>query len=64
MIYIPTKKYAALLSARFQTENLIDYIERDIIKYNTIEPLDLKYLRQRMNQLNVTLKQINDEEQN
>lgn len=48
MINIKTDEYLNLMSMMYATSHLIDYINKDVIKYNEIHHLDLKYLKSRM----------------
>ena len=62
MIKINAEKYADLMSMMYATKHLIDYINNDVIKYNDINDLDLKYLKSRMTRVNELItKNDNDE---
>ena len=62
MIKINAEKYADLMSMMYATKHLIDYINNDVIKYNDINDLDLKYLKSRMSRVNELItKNDNDE---
>ena len=46
----------------YATKHLLNYIDNDIIKYNDINELDLKYLKSRMARVNELItKNDNDE---
>ena len=47
MLQITQQEYRDLLSIMYATQHLIEYIEKDVIEYNTIDKLDLKYLNNR-----------------
>ena len=62
MIKINADEYANLMSMMYATKHLIDYINNDVIKYNDINDLDLKYLKSRMTRVNELItKNDNDE---
>ena len=62
MIKINADEYANLMSMMYATKHLIDYINNDVIKYNDINDLDLKYLKSRMSRVNELItKNDNDE---
>ena len=48
MINLKHKEYTNLMCMMYATKHLIDYLNQDVIKYNDIDPLDLKYLKSRM----------------
>ena len=48
MIKLNAAEYADLMSMMYATSHLIDYINKDVLKYNDINELDLKYLKSRM----------------
>ena len=48
MIKLNASEYADLMSMMYATSHLIDYINKDVLKYNDINELDLKYLKSRM----------------
>ena len=47
MLKITQQEYRDLLSIMYSTQHLIEYIENDVIPNNTINRLDLKYLKNR-----------------
>ena len=62
MINLKADEYANLMSMMYATKYLIDYINNDVIKYNDINELDLKYLKSRMARVNdLITKTENDE---
>ncbi len=62
MIKLNTDKYSDLMSMMYATKHLLNYIDNDIIKYNDINELDLKYLKSRMARVNELItKHDNDE---
>ena len=52
MINLKTKEYTNLITMMYATKHLINYINTDILKSNTINELDLKYLKTRMSRIN------------
>ena len=62
MINVETKKYSTLICIAQASKHLINYINADVIKYNTIDPLDLKYLKSRMDRLNDLISKTDNDE--
>lgn len=62
MIKLKTQEYTDLMSMMYATDNLIKYINKDIIKYNDISELDLKYLNQRINRVTELITKIENDE--
>ncbi len=62
MIKIKTDEYMDLMSIMYATDHLIKYINSDVIKYNEINSLDLKYLKSRMNRVNKLITKIENDE--
>ena len=62
MIQLKTQEYTDLMSMMYATDNLIKYIKKDIIKYNELNELDLKYLNQRMNRVTELITKIENDE--
>jgi len=58
MIKLKTEEYSDLMSIVYATDNLIKYINNDIVKYNELNKLDLKYLNQRMNRVTELITKI------
>ena len=62
MIKLETKEYIQLMSMMYATDNLINYINNDILKYNELSELDLKYLNYRMNRVTNLITKIENNE--
>lgn len=62
MINLKADEYANLMSMMYATKHLIDYINNDIIKYNDINDLDLKYLKSRMTRVNELITKTENDE--
>ncbi|MCP3696987.1 MAG: hypothetical protein GY920_00230 [Aliivibrio sp.] len=62
MIKLEMNEYTDLLSMMYATENLIKYINTDVIKYNNLNHLDLKYLNQRINRVTELITKIDKSE--
>ena len=62
MIKVKTQEYTDLLSIMYATSHLINYINKDVLKYNELERLDLKYLNQRMNRVSELITKIENDE--
>ncbi len=62
MIQIKTDEYRQLMSMMYATEHLIKYINNDVIKYNKLNDLDLKYLNTRMNRVTELITKIENDE--
>ena len=62
MIKLKTEEYSDLMSIVYATDNLIKYINNDIVKYNELNKLDLKYLNQRMNRVTELITKIENDE--
>ena len=62
MINIKTDEYINLMSMMYATSHLIDYINKDVLKYNELDRLDLKYLNQRMNRVTELITKIENDE--
>ena len=62
MINLKTEEYCDLMSMMYATDNLIKYINKDIIKYNDISELDLKYLNQRIERVTELITKIENDE--
>ena len=62
MIEVKTDEYINLMSMMYATSHLIDYINKDVLKYNELERLDLKYLNQRMNRVSELITKIENDE--
>lgn len=62
MIKIETADYMTLMSMMYATDNLIKYINSDILKYNEINKLDLKYLNRRMDRVTKLITKIENDE--
>jgi len=62
MIKLKTQEYTDLMSMMYATDHLIKYINKDIIKYNDISELDLKYLNQRMDRVTELITKIDKDE--
>jgi len=62
MIEVKTQEYTDLLSIMYATSHLINYINKDVLKYNELERLDLKYLNQRMNRVSELITKIENDE--
>tara|TARA_B100000767_G_C19453458_1_gene405015 strand:- start:311 stop:502 length:192 start_codon:yes stop_codon:yes gene_type:complete len=62
MINLKTKEYSNLLCMMYATKHLIDYLDKDIIKYNDIDALDLKYLKSRTDRVTDLITKIENNE--
>ena len=62
MIKLKTQEYTNLLSMMYATSHLINYINKDVLKYNDLDRLDLKYLNQRMNRVTELITKIENDE--
>ena len=62
MIQIKDDDYRQLMSMMYATGHLINYINNDVIKYNKLDQLDLKYLNRRMNRVTELITKIEDNE--
>mgnify|MGYP001067832720 FL=1 len=62
MIKLKTQEYTNLLSMMYATSHLINYINKDVLKYNELDRLDLKYLNQRMNRVTELITKIENDE--
>ena len=62
MIKLKTQEYTNLLSMMYATSHLINYINKDVLKYNELDRLDLKYLNQRMNRVTELITKIKNDE--
>ncbi len=62
MIKIKTDEYRHLMSMMYATENLIKYINNDVLEYNKLNDLDLKYLNSRMNRVTELITKIENDE--
>ena len=62
MIKLKTQEYTDLLSMMYATSHLINYINKDVLKYNDLNRLDLKYLNQRMNRVTELITKIENDE--
>jgi len=62
MIKLKTQEYTDLLSMMYATSHLINYINKDVLKYNDLDRLDLKYLNQRMNRVTELITKIENDE--
>jgi len=62
MIKLKSQEYTDLLSMMYATSHLINYINKDILKYNELDRLDLKYLNQRMNRVTELITKIENDE--
>ena len=62
MIQLKTQEYTDLMSMMYATGHLINYINNDVIKYNKLDQLDLKYLNRRMNRVTELITKIEDNE--
>ena len=62
MIKLKTQEYTDLLSMMYATSHLINYINKDVLKYNDLDRLDLKYLNQRINRVTELITKIENDE--
>jgi hypothetical protein len=62
MIQIKTDEYRQLMAMMYATENLIKYINNDVLEYNKLNDLDLKYLNSRMNRVTELITKIENDE--
>ena len=61
-LQLTTQEYTDLMSMMYATDNLIKYINADILKHNEIDKLDLKYLNRRMNRVTELITKIENDE--
>jgi len=62
MIKLKIQEYMDLMSMMYATDSLIKYINADVIKYNKLNKLDLKYLNRRMNRVAKLITKIENDE--
>ncbi len=62
MIQIKTDEYRQLMAMMYATENLIKYINNDVLEYNKLNDLDLKYLNRRMKRVTELITKIENDE--
>ena len=62
MIQLKTQEYTDLIAMMYATENLIKYINNDVLEYNKLNDLDLKYLNSRMNRVTELITKIENDE--
>jgi len=62
MITLKTQEYTDLMSMMYATSHLINYINKDVLKYNNLDSLDLKYLNRRMNRVTELITKIENDE--
>lgn len=62
MIKLKTQEYTDLMSMMYATSHLINYINKDVLKYNNLDSLDLKYLNRRMNRVTELITKIENDE--
>jgi len=62
MIKLNATEYATIMSMMYATSHLIDYINKDVIKYNELDRLDLKYLNLRMKRVTELITKIENDE--
>jgi len=62
MIKLKTQEYTDLMSMMYATSHLINYINKDVIKYNDLNHLDLKYLNRRMKRVTELITKIENDE--
>jgi hypothetical protein len=62
MINLKTDEYRQLISVMYATENLIKYINTDVLKHNDLKAIDLKYLNRRMNRVTELITRIETHE--
>ncbi len=62
MIKLKPQEYTDLMSMMYATSHLINYINKDVIKYNKLDRLDLKYLNRRMNRVTELITKIQNDE--
>jgi len=62
MIKLKTQEYSDLMCMMYATSHLINYINKDVLKYNELDRLDLKYLNQRMNRVTELITKIKNDE--
>jgi hypothetical protein len=63
MIKLKTEEYRQLMTMMYATDNLINYINNDILKYNELSKLDLKYLNYRMDRVTNLITKIENNEE-
>ena len=61
-LQLTTQEYTDLMSMMYATDNLIKYINADILKHNKIDKLDLKYLNRRMDRVTELITKIENDE--
>ncbi len=62
MIELKTQEYTDLLTMMYATSHLINYINKDVLKYNELDRLDLKYLKSRMTRVSELITKIENDE--
>lgn len=62
MITLKTQEYTDLMSMMYATGHLINYINKDFVKYNDVNKLDLKYLNRRMDRITELITKIENDE--
>ncbi len=62
MIELKTQEYTDLMTMMYATSHLINYINKDVLKYNEIDRLDLKYLKSRMTRVSELITKIENDE--
>ena len=62
MIKLKTQEYTDLMAMMYATSHLINYINKDVLKYNNLDSLDLKYLNRRMNRVTELITKIENDE--
>ena len=62
MIELKTQEYTDLMTMMYATSHLINYINKDVLKYNELDRLDLKYLKSRMTRVSELITKIENDE--
>ena len=62
MIKLKTQEYTDLMSMMYATSHLINYINKDVLKYNDLNHLDLKYLNRRIERVTELITKIENDE--
>jgi len=57
-ITVSTNEYRELMSMMYSSKHLIDYVKTDVLKYNELAELDLKYLHIRMDRVTKLINKI------
>ena len=57
-ITVSTNEYQELMSMMYSSKHLIDYVKTDVLKYNELSELDLKYLHKRMDRVTKLINKI------